>query len=286
MFVDFKIVKEKVPITDVLRHYNLLDGMRPKSNQLIGRCPLKEGTSESFTVNREKNVWFCFSCKRGGDVLDFVSIKERVTLQHAGELVAKWFGITGDIEQKAAPVAIATNDPLGFELKSLSANHPQLEGLGIRPETLQQFGAGFAGTGLLKGRLAIPIHNVDGALVAYAGLALDTGEYLYPKTFRLELEVFMLHVLVRLEESRRGLSELCVTTDPLEVIRLAESGRAAVGLMHSKLSDTQEYLLKTHVPAGTHLRLLKFLNDRATEHIAGRLARVFSVTTIDCVESA
>jgi|GEM_PF-2571351 len=42
MFVDFKIIKEKVPITDVLRHYNLLEGMRPKSNQLVGRCPLKE----------------------------------------------------------------------------------------------------------------------------------------------------------------------------------------------------------------------------------------------------
>jgi len=286
MFVDFKIVKEKVPITEVLRHYNLLDGMRPKSNQLVGRCPLKEGTSESFTVNREKNVWFCFSCKRGGDVLDLVAAKERVPLQQAGELVAKWFGITGDIEQKAAPVVIARNEPLGFELKSLNATHPALRPLDISAETLIQFGAGYAQAGLLRGRLAIPIHNLDGVLVAYAGVAIDTGECLYPKTFRLELEVFMLHTFIRLDETERRIDELWVTPDPLEVIRLTKAGRPAIGLMHTKLSDTQEHLLKQTLPVGAHIRLLKFLNDRATEHIAGRLAKVFSVTTIDCVKNA
>ena len=287
MFVDFKIVKEKVPITEILRHYNLLDGMRPKSYQLIGRCPLKEGSSESFTVNREKNIWFCFSCKRGGDILDFVAAKEHVPLQQAGELVAKWFGITGNADVRAAePTVIQKNEPLGFELKSLNAKRPELDVLGVRTETLERFGAGYASTGLLKGRLAIPIHNVDGVLVAYAGLALDTGEYLYPKAFRPELEVFMLHTFNRLNAGQKEITEVFLTTDPFEVLRLADSGNTALALMSRKLSDPQEGLLKTYVPVGTRLRLLKFLNDRATEHIAGRLARVFSVTTIDCVPSA
>jgi len=160
MFVDFRIVKEKVPITEILRYYDLLDAMRPKSNQLVGRCPLKEGASESFTVNREKNVWFCFSCRRGGDILDFVAAKERVPLQQAGELVAKWFGITGNPDvRRVEPVAIPQNEPLGFELKGLNAKRPELDVLGVRVETLEQFGAGYASTGLLKGRLAIPIYN-------------------------------------------------------------------------------------------------------------------------------
>lgn len=49
--------------------------------------------SESFTVQRERVVWCCCSCKRGGDVLDFVALQERITLQKAGELLAGWFDI-------------------------------------------------------------------------------------------------------------------------------------------------------------------------------------------------
>lgn len=105
------------------------------------------------------------------------------------------------------------------------------------------------------------------------------GRLAIRKLFRSSLRFIPL-LLMRLEENSRGLPELWLATELLEVIRLAESGRVAMGLMHAKLSDTQEHLLKTHVPAGTHLRLLRFLNDRATEHIAGRLAQVFSVTTI------
>ncbi len=141
-----------------------------------------------------------------------VSIKERFTQQHAGEILAKRFGIAGEIEQKVATVAIATNDPHGFELKSLSVNQPQLASLGIKPESLHQLGACYVNAGLLRGRLPIPIQNVNGVLVAYAGLALDTREFLYAKTFRLELEMFMLHVQMRLEESSRALSELCSTS--------------------------------------------------------------------------
>ena len=51
----------------------------------------------------------------------------------------------------------------------------------------------------------------------------------------------MLHTLIRLDQNERRIEELCVTPDPLEVIRLTEAGRPAVGLMHTKLSDTQEH---------------------------------------------
>jgi len=39
-------------------------------------------------VNREKNAWYCFGCKQGGNVLDFVAKKERVGIRAAGSSTA------------------------------------------------------------------------------------------------------------------------------------------------------------------------------------------------------
>ena len=65
-------VKVKVPVIDLA---NLLCGpakMRCVGDEWGARCPLNdhEDKRPSFTVNPEKNVWFCHSCLRGGDVVE------------------------------------------------------------------------------------------------------------------------------------------------------------------------------------------------------------------------
>jgi hypothetical protein len=64
--------KEAVPVIDLA---DLLCGpgrLRKVGNEWAGRCPLPdhEDRSPSFTANREKNVWFCHGCLRGGDVVE------------------------------------------------------------------------------------------------------------------------------------------------------------------------------------------------------------------------
>jgi DNA primase len=46
--------------------------LRKAGKEWVGRCPLPdhEDKTPSFTVNPEKNVWFCHGCSRGGDVVD------------------------------------------------------------------------------------------------------------------------------------------------------------------------------------------------------------------------
>jgi hypothetical protein len=45
--------------------------MRRVGKERVGRCPLPdhEDKTPSFTVNPEKNLWFCHGCVRGGDVI-------------------------------------------------------------------------------------------------------------------------------------------------------------------------------------------------------------------------
>jgi DNA primase len=69
------------------------------------------------------------------------------------------------------PVVI--NPPLDFDLKGLDYNHAYLRARGFTRDTIDEFGLGFCSRGLLKDRVAIPLHDHEGRLVGYAGRVVD-----------------------------------------------------------------------------------------------------------------
>jgi hypothetical protein len=95
---------------------------------------------------------------------------------------------------------IRPNKPLGFSL-TLDPDHPYLKERGLTPELIATFGLGYCGKGSMAGRVCIPIHDGDGALVAYAGrwvgpeedLPEGKGKYELPAGFHKGLELFNLH---------------------------------------------------------------------------------------------
>ena len=48
-------------------------------------------------------------------------------------------------------------------------DHPYLKERGFTDETIRHFGLGFCNRGMLKGRIAIPLHDPQGQLVGYGG---------------------------------------------------------------------------------------------------------------------
>lgn len=96
-----------------------------------------------------------------------------------------------------ASVAPARNPPLSVSLTLRP--HPHLSERGLSDETIQTFGLGYATSGIMRGTIAIPIHDEDGTLVAFAGRRLkpadimDHGKYKLPKGFRKELVLFNYH---------------------------------------------------------------------------------------------
>ena len=61
-------------------------------------------------------------------------------------------------------------DPEAYA-KTLDPAHEALAGLGVDPETFRQWKAGYASSGVNRGRLALPIAGKDGAVVGYFGRA-------------------------------------------------------------------------------------------------------------------
>jgi hypothetical protein len=42
-------------------------------------CPLHEDKTPSFSANRTKQVWHCFSCGKGGDLIDFITFRHHLS---------------------------------------------------------------------------------------------------------------------------------------------------------------------------------------------------------------
>jgi DNA primase len=68
--------KEAVPTIDLADRLTGPGGLRRVGKEWVGRCPLPDHAdrSPSFTVNAEKNVFWCFGCLRGGDVVELARL--------------------------------------------------------------------------------------------------------------------------------------------------------------------------------------------------------------------
>jgi len=288
-FVSFAEVKRAVPMESVLAHYELLAALTHKGRNLAGPCPFCNGLSRrQFQVNLAKNAWYCFGCKAGGNVLDFVARREGLDVRGAAVALSRWFELrlTEGTPEAASPAAAAeapqaaeeepplANPPLTFTLKTLDPNHVALGPLGFQASTIDHFGAGYCSKGLLKGRLAIPIHNSGGELVAYAGLALqgETPRYLFPPNFRPALEVFNLH---RIMDCSGENGRLYLVPEIEAVLRLRDAGvESVLGLFDGTLSGEQEESIKGIL---TIYEQLVLLGEGFEDSAVARLTRLTSV---------
>ncbi len=194
-WIDFKQLRQNLSFEAVLRHYGV--ELKIKGRQHHGFCPLPnhkgKKNSPSFSANLEKGIFQCFGCGAKGNLLEFAALMDGVDPSNGTELhkVAlklqeRFCPATANGKQEPAPtkpaeakpaedLPVIVNAPLDFELKGLDPAHPYLGGRGFSPETIAHFGLGFCSRGMLKDRVAIPLHDHEGRLIGYAGRVVDDG---------------------------------------------------------------------------------------------------------------
>jgi DNA primase len=88
--LSFKELKQRISLEQVLRHYNLFDTLQLKGKSHRGPCPFCEAADGTpFSVSLEKNCYQCFTCHASGNILDFVSKWEGVSIREAGQVLSK-----------------------------------------------------------------------------------------------------------------------------------------------------------------------------------------------------
>jgi DNA primase len=83
-------IQQANDIVDVIsEHLNL----EKKGKEMVGLCPFHADHKPSMSVSPVKQIFKCFACGAGGDVLKFVQMKENLTFPQAVERLAQRAGI-------------------------------------------------------------------------------------------------------------------------------------------------------------------------------------------------
>ncbi len=93
-------VQQANDIVDIVSEHVSL---KKKGRELVGLCPFHEDHRPSMYVNPAKQIYKCFACGAGGDVLKFVQAREGLTFPQAVERLADRAGIQLRPIRRAAP---------------------------------------------------------------------------------------------------------------------------------------------------------------------------------------
>ncbi|MCC8082159.1 MAG: DNA primase [Lachnospiraceae bacterium] len=84
-------VRSRNDIVDVISGYVRL---QKKGSRYFGLCPFHSEKTPSFSVTPDKQMYYCFGCGAGGNVLTFVMQYENITFTEAMQSLAGRVGIT------------------------------------------------------------------------------------------------------------------------------------------------------------------------------------------------
>jgi DNA primase len=281
-WLNFRQIKEAVPIGAVLEHYGW-QCLRRRGDRVEGRCPIHRGQGDdAFHADRRNNGFHCFSCGAHGSVLDLVAAMELCSLRRVALLLEDWFGVErsalssgsglGGEQQRELIREKERVDPppLWFSLQPVDSGHTYLKQRAIHADTAAHFGVGYyAGPGLLHGRMVLPIHNERGQLLAYAGRSIDEArpKYKFPAGFGKSDVLFNLH-----RARARSKDTVIVVEGFFDCLKVHQAGQpGVVALMGCCLSAQQETLLLERF--GTIVLMLDadLAGQQATRRIARRL---------------
>lgn len=246
-YVDFLQIKKSIGIDQAVRMLGL--DLKPHGQQLRGRCPIHRGANErEFVVTPAKGLFYCFGGCGGGDLITLVAKVKDINTKDAANLIAEQFGLetaaspgNGSAAPKSSRRGVPQSQPNSETsvhklqpLAYLEARHELVQKLGLSAGTAEAFGAGYAPRGIMRGRLAIPIHDTEGNLLAYCGQALkgESPALTFPNGFDPESVIF--------NANRIDAGDLILARNPLKVLEAHEHGIVnVVAFLTTEVSGAQ-----------------------------------------------
>lgn len=149
-------VRERNDIVDVIGGYVQL---KKKGSSYFGLCPFHNEKSPSFSVSATKQMYYCFGCGKGGNVISFIMEYENFGFVDALKLLAERASVQlpeaeyseeakKKADEKSILLEIQKKAALYFyyQLKSEngSIGYEYLRKRGLSEQTIKSFGLGFA----------------------------------------------------------------------------------------------------------------------------------------------
>lgn len=252
-------IKRQTDIVDVIGKYVQLKKM---GRNFRGLCPFHAEKNPSFYVNPEKNIYYCFGCKKGGNAISFLMEYEKLDFPDAVKRLAKNLGIEIDTTRglrhkelyeanefacqfftqcldreigRRGQEYLARRKIRSTDIKDFRLGYaPSSGGLstfmrqkGMPVERLQQAGLVSANRELFRDRLMFPIFNLSGRIVGFGGRSID--DHMQPKYLNSpETPIFRkgegLYGLYQSKERMRAKGEALLVEGYFDLLSIYQHG--------------------------------------------------------------
>lgn len=150
----FTFIKNNVTILDVISEFVTL---KKAGLYWKGVCPFHHEKTGSFTVSPHKEIYYCFGCNSGGDVITFITKAENCTPLQASEYLIERYGL--DVPEELLKQAASHQEPdkkkdyeticslvaqwAHNQLKKDTSALSYVKQRGISPESIETFTVGY-----------------------------------------------------------------------------------------------------------------------------------------------
>lgn len=190
-------IKEIANILDVVSEYVAL---KKVGRNYVGLCPFHSDRKPSFTVSEERQIFHCFGCGAGGDVIGFYMKYHQLSFAEAIKELARRYGIElkeGELSpQEKAKAAkrealFRLNEraqrffsQMFWAAQSGALAREYLKNRGLSPETIKTFGLGYAPASYDSLASHLRLAGVDLKLAEEAGLLVAREDGSFYDRFR------------------------------------------------------------------------------------------------------
>lgn len=88
------IIEEVISRNDIVDIVSQYVTLKRSGRNFLGLCPFHKEKTPSFSVSMDKQIYHCFGCGVGGNVIHFISKIENVNFRESMEILAEKSGIT------------------------------------------------------------------------------------------------------------------------------------------------------------------------------------------------
>ncbi len=250
--LDFKYLKTKVSIDQVLAAYSLDSKLRRQDHTLVGPCPLHDGDNPTaFHVNLNSGVWHCFTSCGGGDIVDLIRRIEQCSFAEAAHHLSRLIDSPKPLSSSnPSCLCVPTRrqaqyssfTPFGYYLPLRPSVSFLQDVKRISVLTALHYETGTTNKSfLLRNTVAVRLHDLSGNPLGYCGRNLNHtnilrwGKWRFPKGFPKNNILYNAHrALPYLNQG------IVVVECPWAVMRLGQAGiNNAVALLGTNVSPIQ-----------------------------------------------
>ena len=170
-------LKQQIPLLEYLQAHDWQQAKPIGFGRLLGLCPLHADHKPSFLVDPHKNLFYCYGCRRGGDVIRFAELYHQVKFPQAVALLHQWRGLPPLLHEAA--------DFYRMQLHRHAEAVAYLYQRGVRaPELIEHMQIGYAPGGCLRAglmQLGYPLQTLRQAgLVTASGYDAYSHRVVFP----------------------------------------------------------------------------------------------------------